>query len=46
MKLEILEAAENELNEAVAYYQEIEPGLGVRLKEDVRGVIQWIGNNP
>jgi len=27
MKLEILEAAENELNEAVAYYQEIEPGL-------------------
>ena len=46
MKLEILEAAENELNEAVAYYQEIEPGLGVRLKEDVRGVIQWIGKNP
>jgi len=46
MKLEILEEAENELNEAVAYYQEIEPGLGIRLKEEVRGAIQWIGNNP
>jgi len=27
MKIEILEAAENELNEAVAYYQEIETVL-------------------
>ena len=46
MKLEILEEAENELNEAVAYYQEIESGLGIRLKEEVCGAIQWIGNNP
>jgi toxin ParE1/3/4 len=46
MKLEILEEAENELNEAVAYYQEIESGLGIRLKEEVRGAIQWIGHNP
>ena len=40
MKLEILEEAENELNEAVAYYQEIESGLGIRLKEEVCGAIQ------
>lgn len=46
MKLEILEEAEDELNEAVAYYQEIEPGLGLRLKEEVRGAIQWIAKNP
>jgi toxin ParE1/3/4 len=46
MKLEIIEAAEIELNEAVAYYQEIEPGLGLRLKEEVRGAIHWISQNP
>jgi plasmid stabilization system protein ParE len=46
MKIEILHEAEEELNEAVSYYEEIEPGLGVRLKEEVRAVIQWIGHNP
>jgi toxin ParE1/3/4 len=46
MNLEILEEAENELNEAVAYYQDIEPGLGIRLKEEVRGAILWISFNP
>ena len=46
MKIEILHAAEEELNDAIAYYEEIESGLGVRLKEEVRIVIQWIGENP
>ena len=46
MKIEILHAAEEELNEAIAYYEEIESGLGVRLKEEFRAVIQWIGDNP
>jgi plasmid stabilization system protein ParE len=46
MKIEILHEAEEELNEAIAYYEEIEPGLGVRLKEEVRAVIRWIGDNP
>ncbi len=46
MKLEILHEAEAELNEAIAYYEEIESGLGIRLKEDVRAVICWIGDNP
>jgi toxin ParE1/3/4 len=46
MKIEILHEAEQELTEAVAYYEEIEPGLGIRLKEDVRTIIRWIGDNP
>ena len=46
MRIEILREAEDELSEAVAYYEEIEPGLGVRLKAEVRAVIQWIGNSP
>ena len=46
MKIEVLHEAEEELTEAIAYYEEIESGLGVRLKEEVRTVIQWIGENP
>ena len=46
MRLEILHEAEEELNEAIAYYEEIESGLGIRLKEEVRAVIRWIGDNP
>ena len=42
MKIEILHEAEEELSEAVAYYEGIESGLGVRLKEEVRMVIHWI----
>ncbi len=45
-KIEIIEAAEQELSEAIAYYQEIESGLGLRLKEEIRAAIQWIGLNP
>jgi hypothetical protein len=46
MKIEILHEAEEELNEAVGYYEEIESGLGFRLKEEVRAAIEWIGANP
>lgn len=46
MKIEILQDAEDELNEAIAYYEEIDAGLGIRLKEEVRTVIHWIGDNP
>ena len=45
MKIEILHEAEQELTEAIAYYEETESGLGVRLKEEVRAVIHWIGDN-
>ncbi len=46
MKVEILHEAEEELSEAIVYYEEIEAGLGVRLKEELRAVIQWISRNP
>jgi plasmid stabilization system protein ParE len=46
MKIEILREAEAELNEAITSYEEIEPGLGIRLKEEARAAIRWIGKNP
>ena len=46
MKVEILQEAEDELNAAVAYYEAVEAGLGMRLKEETRAVIQWIARNP
>ena len=46
MKIEILEEAGYELNEALAYYGAIDPRLGIRLKEEIRGAIKWIGKNP
>lgn len=45
MKLEILDEAAAELNDAVAHYEEIEPGLGARLKMEVRQTLQWIDEN-
>ena len=46
MKLEILDEARDELSEAIGYYEEIEPGLGIRLKEEARRVLSWIQKNP
>ena len=34
MNIEVLEEAEKELEQAVAHHEEIEAGLGLRLKED------------
>jgi toxin ParE1/3/4 len=45
MKTEILSQAEVELAEAIAYYEEIEPGLGVRLKDETQSALLWIRNN-
>ena len=45
MRMEILAEAEAELTEAIGYYQEIEAGLGLRLKEEARAAILWIENN-
>jgi hypothetical protein len=42
MRIEILQEAEDELNEAISYYEEREPGLGVRLKEETRNALNWI----
>lgn len=46
MRIEILQEAEQELSEAIAHYEQIEPGLGLRLKEEARTTIRWIGENP
>lgn len=46
MNLRILEVAAEELDEAVAHHEEIESGLGLRLKEEARAVIRWILQNP
>lgn len=45
MKLAFLREAEDEVNQAIAYYEEIEPGLGIRLKEETRRLGQWIEHN-
>jgi len=45
VRTEILSEAQAELTEAIGYYQEIEPGLGLRLKEEARAAILWIQNN-
>ncbi len=46
MNLRVLQEADEELNKAIADYEEIEPGLGSRLKEEARAVLQWIRKNP
>jgi len=46
MRIEILHQAEEELTKAVAYYDEIEPGLGLRLKDEIHKIIRWIGDHP
>ncbi len=46
MTVEILQEAQDELNAAIAFYEDIEAGLGVRLKEEARAAIHWIETNP
>jgi hypothetical protein len=45
VKLAFLREAEDEVNQAIAYYEEIEHGLGIRLKEETRRLGQWIEHN-
>jgi len=44
--IEILQEAEDELNASVIYYEDIEAGLGIRLKEEACAAIRWIAENP
>ena len=46
MKTEILHEAEEELIQAIAYYEEVEIGLGRRLQAEARQAIAWIQTNP
>jgi len=45
MNLHILQEAEEELSEAIQYYVDITPGLGIRLKNQVKQGIHWIEDN-
>ena len=46
MRTEVLQEAEDELNESIAHYEDVEVGLGQRLKEEARAAFSWIQNNP
>lgn len=46
MNLRILDEAAAEFADAVARYESIESGLGVRLKEEVKSVAAWIAVQP
>lgn len=46
MILRILEEAEAELDDAISRYESIEPGLGIRLKEEAKAVVTWIASHP
>ena len=45
MKKIILQQAFEELNDAIAYYEEQQAGLGLRLKDEVDQHINWILGN-
>ena len=46
MILRILEEAEAELDDAISRYESIESGLGIRLKEEFKAMINWIARHP
>ena len=39
MNILIVAEAEQELSEAISHYEEIEPGLGLRLKDEILAAI-------
>ncbi len=45
MKKIILQQAFEELNDAIAYYEEQQVGLGLRLKDEVNQHVDWISDN-
>ena len=46
MNVRILDEAAAEFADAIARYESIESGLGVRLKEEVKGVVARIADQP
>ncbi len=46
MRVEILREAEQELLESVEYYERIESGLGLSLRNEISSSIAWIVQNP
>ena len=46
MKLRILDEAAAEFADAIARYESIESGLGVRLNLELRAAVAWIAEHP
>ncbi len=46
MNLRILDEAAAELTDAIKRYESIEPGLGARLKDEVKSAVNWIDGHP
>ena len=46
MILQILDAATAEFADAIAHYEDIESGLGVRFRQEVQATAAWIENHP
>jgi hypothetical protein len=46
VRVELLAEAERELGQEIGYHEAIEPGLGQRLKTEIRQAIEWIRRNP
>lgn len=42
----ILEQAEQEFSQSAAYYESKEPGLGIRFRNEVAAVVDWILEHP
>jgi plasmid stabilization system protein ParE len=46
VNVRILEEAASEFADAVARYESIESGLGVRLKQEIKSAVRWISDHP
>ena len=46
MTIRILREAAAELRDAIARYEDIDSGLGIRLKQEVVSALDWIGAHP
>ena len=46
MKVVFLKEANREFSAAVAYYDNQEPGLGLRFEDEVDRAIRWLARNP
>ena len=46
MNTRILDEAASEFADAIARYESIESGLGVRLKQEVKSALAWISAHP
>ena len=46
MTLIVLEQAEREFSKSAAYYESRESGLGIRFREEVAAVANWILDHP